>query len=49
MLKFVSYKLALISAFLCKRNVEQGFDLCLDIEEESFECDCSSESEDKNK
>ena len=31
------------------KNVEQVFDLCLDIEEESYESDCSSESEDKNK
>ena len=54
-------QLTLISAFLRLlttqlkisaarvKNVEQVFDLCLDIEEESYECDCSSESEDKNK
>ena len=33
----------------CVKNVQQVFDLYLDIEEESYECDCSSESEDKNK
>ena len=55
------HQLALISAFLRLlitqlkisavhvKHVEQFFVLCLDIEEESYECVCNSESEDKNK